>query len=81
MTKKFFISFVEEYWPNQKPGTSIGRIEVYTDKIYADEEIRWAADKLENFYEFREAWDFRDITEHQLNWLRDFVKRTYVANE
>ena len=73
-----FISFVEEFWNGQKENTTMGRIEVYTDGEYADEEIRWGTYRVDDFYEFRAAWDFRDITEHQLEWLRKYVAKEYM---
>ncbi len=73
-----FISFVEEYWPGQRENTTMGRIEVYTYNEYADEEIRWATGKVEKFNAFREHWDFQEITEYHLNWLREYVKNTYT---
>ena len=75
-----FISFVEEYWPGQKPGTTIGRIEVHTrDSDYADEEIGWATARVDRFNKFRARWDFRDITAYHLEWLREYVKREFCG--
>ena len=76
---KVFISFVEEYWPGQKENTTVGRIEVHKpNDEYASEEIRWGTYKVKEFLEFREKWDFRDITESQLERLKDVVKNTYT---
>jgi len=74
MSKKYFISFVEEYWQGQIPRI-MGRIEVYEkDEEYAVEEIRFCTDRGELFYEFREKWDFETITEKNLRLVRNTAK-------
>lgn len=76
----YFASFVEEYWPGQKSGTSMGRVEVYkNDDQYASEEIRWATSKVERFHEFRDRWDFREITEYHLAWMRKFIEENFFG--
>jgi len=77
--KMIWISFTEEYWPGQKEGTTIGRIEVYTGGRYADEEIPWATSKVKEFNTFRAHWDWMEITEYHLSWLREYVKDTYLG--
>jgi len=69
----YFISFIEEFWSGQKPDTTIGRIEVYGDGEYATEEIPWATDRVDRFGEFRERWDFRNITAYHLEWLLSLI--------
>ena len=89
---KHFISFIEEFSMNPKyQGWSFGRIEVHYPPShpeankwgYTDEEIRWCVcpSSRDKFFEFRERWDFIDITEYHLNWLRDFMKRKYQEYE
>ena len=82
----YFISFVEEFGSNPDYFDWIfGRIEVYYPHPlsnpygYADEEIHWMVqpENRDRFYEFRDRWDFIDITEYHLNWLRDWVKKKY----
>jgi len=75
-----WISFIEEYWPGQKPGTTIGRIEVYRDGEYASEEIPWATGRVERFSAFRDRWDFRDITAYHLEWLRGYVESEFLGS-
>lgn len=73
MSKKYFISFIEEFWERQKPKI-IGRIEVYEkSKKYAVEEIRFCTDKEELFYKFREKWDFETITKKELGLVRNMA--------
>ena len=71
MSEKYFISFIEEFWEGQIPKI-MGRIEVYEkSEEYAVEEIRFCTDKEELFYEFREKWDFKTITEKELKLVRN----------
>lgn len=76
-----FISFIEECWPKQKSGTTIGRIEVHTGGKYASEEIPWGTSRVDRFREFRNRWDFRHITAYHLEWMRGFVQREFYRGE
>lgn len=76
-----WISFIEEFWKGQREGTAMGRIEVYRDNPhrYADEEIRFATDRVEEFEVFREHWDWMDITEYHLTWLRSYTAKKFCV--
>ena len=75
----YFISFVEEAVLNPDYKDFIGgRIEVYrSDERYASEEIRFFTKKQDEFYKFREKYDFKDITEAELNKIKKIVKEEY----
>ena len=51
MKKKYNLSVVEEFWPYQRPGTHIGRIEVYDDMHpYAIYEARFGFESEDELY-------------------------------
>ena len=72
----YSINFIEEFWGQIKPeykNHAFGRVEIYDnegDNPYAIEEIRFFTSNRDGFYEFREKWDFEDISEKQLDALR-----------
>ena len=69
MKAKRFLSFVEEFGSNPAYARyNFGRIEVCGDNPYgfADREIRFCTPRLDEFAAFREAWDFRDVTDAEL---------------
>jgi len=81
---KYFISFVEEYWPGQLPNTTIGRIEVSGDSRespHNTEEIPWGTERIDEFRAFRERWDWREILPYHLDWLRKYVRKEYFGRK
>ena len=75
---KYFISFIEEGIQNPDYyGYVGGRIEVYSDGPYADEEIRFLTKRIEEFITFRDEWDFKKIGESELNKLRKLAEGFY----
>lgn len=62
---KYFLSFVEEFWPGIKPEYQdwcIGRVEIYIDtEQWAIDELRFATPNTKEWQDFREEWDFKDI--------------------
>lgn len=75
--KKYFLSFVEEFWQGQIVKT-MGRVEVCVDdEQYAIEEIRWATDSTEEFSEFREKWDFKDVDQKTLDKIRKTLDKKF----
>lgn len=80
--KKYFLSFIEECIMNEKySGYVGGRIEVYdneSENPYNIEEIRFFTNKCDKFYAFREAWDFQDVTELQLNMIRNTATKAFL---
>ena len=55
--KKYFISFIEEFWDGQKPGTWIGRVEIHEDSGKSTE-IALSSKNREEVEALREKWDF-----------------------
>ena len=89
MKKRYFITFTEEFWAAGTDFCGVGkirediddfmmgRIEVYDKKSknpFADREIRFFCKNKEEFYEFREKWDFKDIDEKELTKLKKIAK-------
>ena len=56
--KKYFISFIEEFWRGQLPNTWIGRVEVYV-KGGEKTEIALSSKNREEVEALREKWDFK----------------------
>lgn len=77
--KKYFLDFVEEFWQGQIVKT-MGRVEVYDDADkYAIEEIRWATDRIEEFSEFRDKWDFKDVSQKILDKIRKILDEKFCV--
>jgi len=82
--KRFFISFIEEGIMNPKYyGYTGGRIEVYDNEDtdgdgYAIEEIRFFCPRTKKYDDFRDAWDFQDVTEKQLNMIRRTATQAFL---
>jgi hypothetical protein len=68
----YFLSFIEEGVLNPAYSGYIGgRIEVTgPGDIYPSEEIRFFTKDVHGFYQFRERYDFIDVTEPELAALR-----------
>jgi len=64
MKKKYNLSVIEEFWPYQRPGTHIGRIEVYDDTHpYAIYEARFGFEGEDELYrKFREMFDDIEVS-------------------
>lgn len=76
--KPFFLSFIEEYWQDQRPNSAVGRIEVHDarDKSeWACEEIRIGTFKLAEYQRFRDKWDWKEVTKEELEQIREEAKR------
>ena len=54
-----------------------GRIGVYGDGQYAEREIRFFTKRRDEFYQFRDYWDLRDLTEEQLAQFEREVQERY----
>lgn len=78
--KRYFISFIEEFWPHQKPGTTMGRVEVYKDDggAYAVEEIRFGTEKIKEFWRFREKYDFRHYHKKGVDKIRRIIEEKFL---
>jgi len=64
-------------------GYRAGRIEVYdneTDYHYAMEEIRFFTDDVEEFYEFQDKYDFKDVDEETLDKVRKTANNRFNEN-
>jgi len=74
--RKYFLSFIEEFWPKQMDNTYIGRVEVYADEAntpYAIEEIRFAFADYNKYSTVRKKWDFIRVTKEKLEELRKLL--------
>lgn len=81
-TKKYLVSFIEEgiFNPEYKDYVG-GRVEVYApDKQYDIEEIRFLT-KRKDWYDYREKWDLKEVTEKQLTELRRTIEEKYRGGE
>lgn len=74
-----FISFVEECIMNPDyQEYRGGRIEVSKpNDHYPSEEIRFFTKNVEDFYEFREKWDMKEVSKKELNSIRTIVKEKF----
>ncbi len=79
--KTYFISFVEEFWTDIDPKYKdyvVGRVEVYDDEHdYDIDEIRFLTNK-KSWYKFRDRWDFKDVTEEELESIRKTIESKYL---
>ena len=72
------VSFVEEFIFDPAYADYVaGRIEVYGDGPYAEREIRFFTKRTDEFYEFRDKWDLKDLTEKQLKRFEREVQERY----
>lgn len=82
LKRKYFISFIEEFWLGRATkyiDWKQGRMEVYDnfgDSPYAIDEIRFC-NNADDWYKFREEWDFRDISEKKLKEVTKLIKQKY----
>ena len=78
--KTYFLSFVEEFWPDIDPKYKdyvVGRVEVYDDEHdYDIDEIRFFTNK-KSWNSFRDKWDFKEVTKKELDNLRDIIKERF----
>jgi len=78
LDKKYFLNFVEEFWKGQIVKT-MGRVEVYTkSRKYAIEEMRWGTNRVEEFLDFREKWDFKEVNKKTLDKIRERLKNEFL---
>lgn len=76
--KKYFLNFIEEGIMNTDyEGYVGGRVEVWVEESEYDiDEIRFFT-KATDWYEFRERWDFKEVTRKKLDELRKIIKEKY----
>jgi len=73
------VSFVEEFIFDPALADYVGgRIEVWGDGPYAEREIRFFTKRTDEFYEFRDKWDLKDLTEKQLKRFEREVRAKYL---
>ena len=78
-TRRIFVSFIEEYWAHQVEGTTLGRVEVERlGDRYPSEEIRWGCQATDEFYAFRDKWDFKYVSEKELSKIRNEIKKKFA---
>lgn len=73
---KYFVSFVEEFWQGQLPKVMC-RIEVReepSESPYSIEEIHFCTDREDDYYKFREEWDWKTITKEELEKVRKVAR-------
>lgn len=73
---KYWVSFVEEFWPKQRP-TIMCRIEVYErpeKSQYSTEEIHFCTDDEKAYNDFREKYDWKTLTKKKLDKVRGQAK-------
>lgn len=75
----YFLSFVEEGIFNPKyEDWAGGRIEVYIDTEHHNiEEIRFFCKRNKAWNNFRDEYDFKDVTKDELDDVRKLVKKKY----
>lgn len=80
----YFLSFIEEGFVNGRPDLRFGRIEVYNNRetsAWADDELRFSFiindDKEKAFWDFREKWDFKDVTEEAFKQMKRILKKEF----
>ena len=81
MVNTYFLNFIEEMIQNLKYSGYIGgRIEIipeYDKKTYPIDEIRFFTDRVEEFNDFRERYDFQSVSETELKALYLFVTEEF----
>jgi len=82
----YFLSFIEEGFIGVDDVT-FGRVEIYTNKEsdgYAIDELRFLFkdNKLKNkeFYNFRDKWDFQNVTKIELKKVKKIIKENFYEN-
>lgn len=82
----YFLSFIEEGFEGVTDVT-FGRVEIYSNKEsdgYAIDELKFLFkdNKLKNkeFYDFRNKWDFQNVTEKELKRVKKNIKKNYYEN-
>jgi hypothetical protein len=77
--KEIFISFIEEgiLNPNYQ-GYIGGRVEVLLpEDPWSSEEIRFFTKKIEPFYQFRDKWDMKKISQKELKEIRSTITKEF----
>ena len=75
---KYFLSFIEEGIFDPKYEDYVGgRIEIWTDNPWADDEFRFLTKRTEGWGEFRNKWDFKDVSRKQLEEVKKTVKEKF----
>lgn len=82
----YFLSIVEEGFAGVIDKT-FGRVEVYFDKEpteYAIDEFRFLFKenliKVKEFKEFRDKWDFKNVSEKELEEIKRIIKSNFLNN-
>ena len=74
---------MEEFWKDIDPKYKdyvFGRVEIYDGSDgshFAIDEIRFLTNK-KSWYKFRAKWDFKDVTEKELESIRNIIERKYL---
>lgn len=76
---KYFISFVEEYWPGQRVKI-VCRMEVRPEPAkdaYDKEEIHFHTNKVEEYEKLREKWDFLTVSQEELDYIKKHIEDNF----
>jgi len=81
LKEKYWLNFVGEAVLNSKYFDYIaGRVEIQDDESdYSIDEYRYFVhkDKWDKFYDFREEWDWKDVSEEKLKWLKEYLEANF----
>lgn len=79
--RRYFISFIEECIQNPEFYDYVGgRIEItdeLSDRFYATNEIRFFTNKIDEFYDFRERWDFKTVSKKKLVYIEKITEEKF----
>lgn len=76
---KYFVSFVEEYWPKQRVEIMC-RIEVSprpAKDAYDKDEIHFYTNKVDEYERLREKWDFKDVSQEELGYIKKYIEDNF----
>jgi len=76
---KYFLSFVEEFWPKQKVKI-VCRMEVSPEPAkdaYDKEEVHFHTDRVDEYEKLREKWDFKTVTEEELGYIKKYIEDNF----
>lgn len=78
---KYFVSFVEEgIFDPKYENYAGGRVEIYSPKEqYAIEEVRFFTIRDDKWNDYRDRWDFKDVTKEQLSELKKTIKKNFYV--
>ncbi len=76
---KYFLSFVEEYWPGQRVKIMC-RMEVSprpAKDAYDKTEVHFHTNKVEEYGKLREKWDFSTVSQGELDYIKKYIEDNF----